>query len=502
MKPVYLHNYTDQQKSAIEDQKKKIDELVQLYKSGEKTITINGIAGAGKTQTVTEVAKQIRLHLLNSYNQEPPMAGAALSHGAKNILADRFDSYTNLNLRFHTLASLLKLRRHITKTGEIKFVPSYKKLQNPSLMDRPPIYAMDLVIIDECSQVSEEALKMIEEERGDDTIIIFLGDHHQTPPPSEYRKPDTDSPTFSFPGVTLTIPFRYEGDIQDLAKAVETEIDKIGNKGFAFLKSFAVAKDKDYSFTRNPAEFFDKFVETYGANEDKLNSTIMVSYRNKVTKDLSHRLRRRVLTRYHDYNYEDFEEKKVPKFVVGERIVCKKGSRDIDGTDAGELTTHKTFIVKAVKNHQAFVTYDNLLDLKVKVADAFADGFTQAKVQQHIPIYLLDLVDSSGKEYFDIPVLKNEFDRNYQGIKTLLQLKAESELSARHWAKYYEFLEFFIEFDYAHAVNTYVVQGDSYDHIFINLRDIMSVGPLTVREKLQSLYTALTRARKTVTILV
>ena len=137
---------------------------------------------------------------------------------------------------------------------------------------------------------------MINEERGKETVILFLGDHHQTPPPSETRKSDTDSPTFKYTGANLTIPFRYGGDIQELATSVADEIDLVkGRRTFKFLVPFTKRENADYKFTRNGPEFFTDFVNTYHNDEDKIHGSILVSYRNRVTSELSRNLRKQIL---------------------------------------------------------------------------------------------------------------------------------------------------------------------------------------------------------------
>jgi hypothetical protein len=143
--------------------------------------------------------------------------------------------------------------------------------------------------------------------------------------------------------------------------------------------------------------------------------------------------------------------------------------------------------------------------VSIRIHDVFteaAESESHGVNFKHISIYLLDLIDEHGTEFYNIPVLKDDLDMTYVQYSGFLKGRAQRESESKYWIDYYTFMEFFNQFEYAYAVNTYVVQGDTYDNVYINLRDILSVGPITDREKLQSFYTAVTRARKKVKILV
>ena len=113
---------------------------------------------------------------------------------------------------------------------------------------------------------------------------------------------------------------------------------------------------------------------------------------------------------------------------------------------------------------------------------------------------VLNLVNEHGNVIMEIPVLKNPNDRKFLFVKTALKNRCIK--IKKDWEDYYGVVEYFADLNYAYVVNSHVVQGDTYDNIFVNFRDILTVKPITKKEKLQSLYTAVTRARKHATILV
>ena len=91
-------------------------------------------------------------------------------------------------------------------------------------------------------------------------------------------------------------------------------------------------------------------------------------------------------------------------------------------------------------------------------------------------------------------------DKKFAYFKTLLHSRCKKVKDG--WKDYHEINDHFTPFASAYVVNTYVVQGDTYENVFVNFRDILTVKPISRKEKLQSLYTAVTRAKTHVSILV
>jgi len=285
----------------------------------------------------------------------------------------------------------------------------------------------------------------------------------------------------------LNIPFRYEGDIELLASAIADEIDKPNNHNFKFLMDFVKDKDKDYSFSRNPEAFYQQFIDDYNTSTE-LKHAVLINYRKNTTKYLANKVRNILV-----------DTKR--KYVEGEVIVCKRGPKeDLENT----ITTHKVFRIQKVKESNALVSTKYGYFKKIMLEDAFSEFMMQQDGESiaTIPVYLLDLVDEYGKVHFNVVVLQNEKDPTYFKYRTNLKNKASRSLQVRDWISYFGFYEFFCEFGYAYSVNTYIVQGATYNNVYVNLRDIITITPIDNKEKLQSLYTSVTRARSKVTILV
>ena len=117
-----------------------------------------------------------------------------------------------------------------------------------------------------------------------------------------------------------------------------------------------------------------------------------------------------------------------------------------------------------------------------------------------IPVYLLSAEDVSGIEFSNIYVLQDEQNIDYLYILNTLHQQAKYRGQSTYWEAYHGFKQQFVKFNYSYASHTHVVQGTTYNNVYVNMKDIFSVKPTNLREKLQSLYTAITRARKKVVI--
>ena len=66
--------------------------------------------------------------------------------------------------------------------------------------------------------------------------------------------------------------------------------------------------------------------------------------------------------------------------------------------------------------------------------------------------------------------------------------------SRKKFAEYHSYKAAFGDVSYAYAMTCYKAQGSTYKHIFVDMNDIRTTGPLSKKRKLQSWYTAVTRA--------
>lgn len=476
--------YTIQQQQAIKEQDAALEELLKLYDEGHRELVISGKAGTGKTQLALRVQKAIYDRMLKEdFLREIISGGAAISHGAKNILARRVGKA----FKCYTIASLLSLKKTYTDLGEILFLPS------TSIFSSLPISDMSIIIIDEASQISEATMNLINLKRPLDSVVIYLGDWHQTKPVDEPRR---DSIIFTLPMVTLTTPFRYEGDIEELAGQIADKIDTLKSesmKELEFLKNFILESGKDYVFLRDESVFTNKFLADVKAN-NSLYTNILINYRKDTVQEFNDTIRSKHLGIIKN------------PFYPGEILICKQGTKTfkLNGTTPQkELFTHEAYEVVKVGQHEVYGTFyfnedGNLVLESLKLYPQKRYSYLEIC---SFPVYNLTLKDSEGVEYKNVLILKDPEDRDYLFLKENLFKQARKFKKSEEWAKYYKLIESFASFSYGYSSHIHVTQGATYKNVYVNMKDIFSVKPITLREKLQALYTAITRASSKVVIL-
>lgn len=482
---------TEQQLLAEKDQQLKIQQAANLIINDKETsIGFFGKAGVGKTycaKTLVNILRNNDPFIVNIY-------GVTVSHNAKKILQESLG-----DIQCFTSAAILQLERKFDSDGTEYFEPANKRKFNIKTKRTedipPPICSADALIIDECSQIPQWQKELIDKLKRKWCIVIYLGDWHQTPPVEEnsedISKQITDSPTFQVPNVLLDIPFRYEGVIQLLADSIANEIDKT-TQNFAFLKPF-LSGHNEISIYKDEKIFTDKYIEQR-LKSTNVKDVTLICYRNQTVKDIGTLVRNTIIDNNKD------------KFAIGDILICKK-SYYVSGTLI--LPNYSIVKVKSINDVITPIYFGSKI-IGAKPKESLYLGFDSKNVDNlkleqitklEIEHQELILETEDNKEIY-IPVL-NKYDMNYTFIEDELKNRAKDKYNKNvEWDTYYNFIEYFGTFEYAYAVNTYTVQGDTYNEVFVNLRDINSVKPITTRQKLQSFYTAITRARNKVNILL
>lgn len=481
---------TDQQLKAKEDQHKKLQEIYSLYKNSNNELGFFGKAGVGKTYCAKKLVDLIKSDL---NKKDIKIVGATISHSAKNILKKSLGD----DIEVMTVASMLQLKKVIDPlTGQVDFLPEdvNKFINGKSKKIHPPITYADLIIIDECSQISQKTKELIDTFRKKDSVVIYLGDWHQTPPVEDDKTLlNKDSSTFNVPNVHLNIPFRYEGELEELANAIANEIDRFNQTGecdFKFLIEFTQKESESYSFYRNEKDFFDDAVECFKSSNN-LKHCVVVCYRNETAYADNLRLKQEILGTSESYTRNEKIVAKSSLFVEGEILIQNNSLY---------IVKSKQFIRRAF-----MCTKDGKYIGNLEIDSKNNERTINDKYSNYIIVYVdtydLILTDVYGRELSSaISVLKNPDDKKFNYFKGLLY--SRSNKLKIDWKDYFDVTEFFTPFDSAYVVNSYVVQGDTYENVFVNFRDILSVKPISRKEKLQSLYTAVTRAKSHVSILI
>ena len=70
---------------------------------------------------------------------------------------------------------------------------------------------------------------------------------------------------------------------------------------------------------------------------------------------------------------------------------------------------------------------------------------------------------------------------------------ADFKSKGKKWEDFYNFRDTFADVSYGYAFTAYKAQGSGFTNVYVDLNDILST-PISDKRKLQTLYTAITRA--------
>lgn len=258
-----------------EDQELAFDDIATWLHTDERFKTLSGFAGSGKTVLMDYICDYAK-------SEELEVIFTAPTNKAVRVLGENVDHDI-----MSTIHSLLNIKVKREEDKEL-FEPVWKKEHN--------INAYDLVVVDECSMVSEKLLSIIEEQvKYHDTKILFVGDSAQLQPVGE-----TISKTFNFNPVTLTKIVRYGNVIANQAKKVRN------NKNFVALNSLVDPPTIDVV---EEYELKDLFYE-FRKSPDKIR---MGCWTNNAVKHWNNKLR--------NFDYDRVVEE---AFVVGDIVIANE----------------------------------------------------------------------------------------------------------------------------------------------------------------------------------
>jgi hypothetical protein len=407
---------------------------------------IDGKAGTGKTTIASEIVKQFK---------NKRCAVAALSHKAKFVIMDKFQAQ-QIDAEFFSLAGLLGMKYDFD-TGTFSARARYI-----------PILDYDLIIIDEASMINEEALEMIMNEKRKTAKVLFLGDIGQLPPirdsnsPYYHEKSDLfglKSPVFATKNkATLHTRIRqgedspilpyadyyWNNSVKEFMPVLEPCTDAtniITNKG-ALL------------FSKTIKELSDILVKAYqnAVEASNPNHVKIIVYRNEVREALNQAIHKRIFP-----NSEGL--------CAGDLIIFNGRCGDIENATEGQITN--------VGN----ITKDDY-------------GVYYVPLSIRIPrIKDLQIVD------YALPQSRATHKRIVSGLfSQAKKLQGSSDYySAIEAATKYK--ERYANIDFGYAISSHKSQGSTYDIVVVFKDDITQVKMIGNKEKSESIYTALTRAR-------
>lgn len=452
------------------DQLKAVESIIEFLDDADPDdyiFTMSGVGGAGKTTCIIEA--------LRGRND---ILGATVSHSAKAVLEESLGQVATCV----TLAQLLGLRQRIDEDGQISFVPNPFQRNGKAL----PIDSAKILVIDECSMIDKVTFNRILSMKSKDCKVIFLGDVYQLPP----IEGKEDSITFTYTRSQLHKPVRYTGPIADMGEVFRKEIDKI-NKGKQAAKhtinrwqyhtlgqkrrtSKLNEDGSGYIFLNDVGKAVDIAVNAF-RNSDDPNVIRMIGYKNASIAKIND------VTRAHLYAGPDGNPKDdLDQFMPGELVICDGGYSVVTNRGHGETFTHN-----AIYNGQTFRVKGHIpIKNGPKGVPSLAmDLEPHVRMPEGTEVYALDY-ENGRHRYFD----------------AINSLSTAAKNDKRQWGRYYDYMSNWAKFDYAYALTSHKSQGRTFQDVIVFESDIMNLKKTSLKNKLQSLYVACTRAKRRVYI--
>lgn len=433
------------QETAIDDIRTFIDKG-----SSNEFHVLEGKAGTGKTTIIQEA--------LHPYikNKRKIIIGA-LSHKAKLVLSNKINArFKRNNVGSETIASMLAMSMDM-ETG--RFSVTRKN-------EFAPIAGAEIVVIDECSMVNEEALEYVMKFKPNDCKIIFAGDIGQLPPIRDGRDihPDVASPTFSGKNKSRLMERVRQGEespilpYADLFWNNSQSFFPVLNPADPSLRVSTVTDKGSLVFSRS-GNALNTVLPLYREAVDSHNFDIVrtIAYRNNTREILNRKIREFLFT----------NDSKT-QFVVGDLIIFQ------DTWESPELE----------------VLISNSTECQVRaVKPASFDGGWKG----------FNITIKIDTEELEIPVLAWDslvaWNHYLQGLaQTAKGIIDKGERSAA-WRLFWSEKERFAPVEHAYAITSHKSQGSTYDTTLIAEADIMAVSKISNKCKSQSVYTSITRSK-------
>lgn len=436
-------------KPANEEQIVAIELIRNFINAGDpdQYFTLQGKAGTGKTTIMQEAIAVVK---------KKQIIVGALSHKAKLVIASKLHQrFGKSKIKSETVASMLGMKMDM-ETGE--FIMS----KDSEFLD-PPVSTADVIVIDECSMINEEALSLIMEHKRSSAKVIFLGDIGQLPPirknTSGYQ--DHPSPTFATEHSAFLTERIRQGEqspilpYADLFWNNSQSASPIANPATKQYRKSTVTENGSLVFAKS-ANAFEKVFPLYKVAVEINNPDIVrtVVYRNNTRQLINRKIR--------EFLFEDAEEL---QFVAGDLIMFQ----DNYSEDDLEIPNSTEIQIKSAirrKTDDGWNAWQIGFALNGRPVEMLAlDHQDESRFTAHL--------NTLGNRAKSMPFGRERIDA---------------------WGAFWSQKKRFAPIDYAYAITSHKAQGSTYDVTLIAEADIVTV-PISDKSKSQSIYTAITRAR-------
>lgn len=432
------------------------EKLDKFLNGPERIFRIIGKPGVGKT-TMTKIGLSDLIEKDIEYNSSGTSAnviGIALSHQAKNVLGEHIPNV-------YTFAKAYGMKEVIHDDG-------YRSFEFNRFQKEIPIgeCSIQVFVHDEVSQYTHEMLSIVLEKTPMFSKIILMGDKGQLPPieseDARARKldPDDDSPVFDLElpedchhELTERVRQSEGNPILDLSDAIREEI--FGNQDIKrilkMINSPDMQNERGFNFIG-----YDELNDHL--KERDMMKTCVIAYRNNTVRHFNIQIRNFLLNEPKD-------------LLIENDIICMLDN----------YYHERSGIIVYVLNNSDVFQIGRVYNKMVR----FSDNDKVYKIESHIGNIKGDM------RQIIIPTKEGQTVLD----KALEEIALKCRQGKAKWETFWNLKKTFCRCSYGYAVTAYKAQGSTYDTVYVDINDILLTKPISPKRKLQTIYTAITRAR-------
>ena len=312
---------------------------------------------------------------------------------------------------------------------------------------KPKIPFYDIVVIDEASMMSAKGLDILEESVMFTPVkIVFMGDDYQLPPVKEARSEAFDMG----PHATLTKVERHAGPIlhfaQDIRKLIDTK------KKLSAIPAEGSIADHTGIFSAMGPKFVQEALNHIDLEDtDKCR---LLAWTNRRVDEMN------TIVRQH------FHGKKVPQFLVGDRVVT-------------------TDVVKDEDNN-ILLPIDEECTVKAVMEDTIISPFNTSLIF-NVWTLVVEPIHSTARDVV-VHVMQKKFEDDW--FDHLREIAAYARKTG-DWAMYWTTRESVHSIKHCYAITVHRSQGSTFGTVFLDVIDIQKQKNLS--EQLKLLYVGATR---------
>lgn len=517
------------------------DKVSKIVDKSKNNIKLNneylliGYAGTGKTTLITKLIMDL---IKNKKCKN--IVIAAPTHKAVNIAKSKLFAIINddetiiKNINIMTIHRLLNYQSNINSEGERIFEKN--KVE--------PIWSMyDLVVIDECSMLSDQIIDDIEiilnDRKNKNVKVLYVGDPAQLPPVNQ-----SNSRIFSKKLKTNILEeiIRTKNiKIMELSNDHRKWISDQKDSNIPIISKYI--HDKIRVFRKNDEKLWlDDYINNFKNSENGYNNSIILTWTNNKCNKYNKYIRKSIFNKEDlDYyengeililsdfhrilddtdNKKDDKEKKYINFYTSEQIKIKKLKKcnykfdKIKISISSHLSTEINNIIQTKVSEINNLLKEDIQVFKLTVNKITELNDSQCNVQKykiftihkdsqilHNDILIkIDKIINELKENTIVNlVLKDKKNKMSNMNKCNIYCDIDKKINKLYKEIQNNVIDCFAKLNYGYCITVHKSQGSTFENVYVDLFDILS--NKNEEETMKCIYTAITRTSNTLQFLM